>query len=187
LVRIPLTATKRSQHTYAKLLSRVDPRSCSAFAWQGRFLRPGSTVPEAELWPDGTFPRVPLVVEFCGALKPAKGWNRHQSDETAVLWAYEKAQGEFLEIGRVAAPTGLWMRSLEPLVRDAMARELGELNQPDLEVIRTRITRVLAAELDLVAAADRSRLLTLVHDELAWRIVEWGDYPTTSGETRVPV
>ena len=72
------------------------------------------------------------------------------------------------------APGGLWPRLLEPLVRDALARDMPTRMEPDLEMIQERITRLLQAELDLLSDADRARVLTLVHDELGSRIAEWG-------------
>jgi hypothetical protein len=159
---------------YAKLLQRVDPRSRTPFAWLGRFLRPGATVPEMALWPDGTFPRAPLILEFAGSLSPARGHNRRRSDETAVLWRYDRTPGKWVELGRVAAPGAMWARLLEPLVRDAMAKECGMVSL-DFDLIRSRIARVIAAELALVEDRDRAQLLTLVHDELASRISEWGE------------
>jgi hypothetical protein len=173
-VRLPLTATRRSQVTYVKLLKRVDPRSRSPFTWQGRFFRPGTWIEETELWPDGTFPRIPLLVEQAGAEKPARGWLRHKCDETVVLWRYQRDPGTFVEVGRVAAPGGLWPLLLEPLVRSAFEQDGGGHGPEDLALIRERISRFLHAELDRVTDADRGRVLTLVHDELASGIVDVG-------------
>jgi hypothetical protein len=173
-VRLPITNPKRSQLTYAKLLKRVDPRSRSPFEWHGKVCRPGSWILESELWPDGTYPRIPLIVEHAGAENPARGWNRRQSDNTVVLWRYDRVKGGFEEVGRVAAPPGrLWAHLLEPLVRDALARDMGESPTPDLDLIRDRLSRFLAAEFDIIPEADRAAVLTLVHDELAGRIAEW--------------
>lgn len=173
-VRLPLSRTRRSQLTYATLLRRFDPRSRAAFTWEGDLLTPGATIPEARLWPSGAFPRTPLIVEFAGADNPAKGHRRHESDSTVILWRYERENdGAFVEVGRVCAPAGMWALLLEPLVRDAMAREAGLAAPPDVDVIRGRIATVLAAELDLVADSERARILQLVRDELAGRIAEW--------------
>jgi len=172
-IRLPLSRTKRSQQTYAKLLERIDPRSRSPFEWRGRFFQPGSWIDESDLWPDGRFPRVPLLVEHAGAEDPAKGWNRHKCDNTVILWRYDRENGKFLEVGRVAAQAGFWAVLLEPLVRDAMSRDRGECPALDVDLVRARITRFLAAEFDIIPDAERYRILTLVHDELACRIAEW--------------
>lgn len=178
-MRLPISRVKRSQLTYAKLLQRVDPRSRAPLVtWKGRLLNPGSTIPESDLWPDGAFPRVPLIIEFAGSEAPARGHNRHRSDNTVILWRYEG--GKFLEMGRVVAPSAMWAMLLEPLVREAMAREAGFSAPPDMDLIRDRITRVLAAELDLVADIHRARILTLIHDELSGRIAEWTE-PSARG------
>jgi hypothetical protein len=174
-IRLPLSSTRRSQIAYTKLLQRIDPRSRSPFEWHGRLFRSGTWIHESELWPDGTYPRTPLLVEHAGAENPLRGWNRHKSDNTVVLWRYERVGSTFVEVGRVAAPAGMWAALLEPLVRDALARDGGGGMPVDLDGIRERITRVISAELDLVSDADRGRVLTLVHDELASRIAEW--YP----------
>ncbi len=137
-------------------------------------MRPGSWVDESQLWPDGSYPRTPLLVEYAGAENPAHGWKRHESDNTVILWRYNREQGEFIEVGRVLAPGGLWPRLLEPLVRDALARDMPTRIEPDLGLIQERITRLLEAELDLLSDTDRARVLTLVHDELGSRIAEWG-------------
>lgn len=180
-IRLPLSRTKRSQITYAKLLKRVDPRSRSPFQWEGKFFNPGTWILESQLWPDGTFPRHPLLLEFAGAEKPARGWNRHQSENTVILWVYERTSGEFLEVGRVHAPGGLWASLIEPLVRDCLSRDAGEPAAPDLDAIRARITRVLSAELNLITDSDRYRVLCVIHDELAGRIAEWSDASLSRG------
>ena len=172
-VRLPLSSTRRSQIGFTKLLQRVDPRSRSPFEWRGRLFRSGTWIEEAQLWPDGSYPRNPLLVEHAGADKPGRGHNRHKSDNTAVLWRYERVAGKFLEVGRVAAPAGMWALLLEPLVRDTLARDAGDVPAPDVDLIRDRITRFLAAEFDIIPDSDRYRILTLVHDELASRIAEW--------------
>jgi hypothetical protein len=172
-VRLPASATRRSQPTWSKLLERVDLRARSAFEWRGRFFRPGSEIAESALWPDGRFPRVPLIVEHAGAEAPGRGWNRHRSDNTVVLWRYDRAGGKFAELGRVAAPAGEWMPMLEPLVRETLAKDGGLQPPPDFDLIRSRITRFLQNELNVVNDADRGRVLTLVHDELACRMTEW--------------
>lgn len=168
-----MSRTRRSQPTWAKLLQRVDPRSRSPFEWRGRFFQPGSWIRESALWPDGTFPRVPLLVEHAGAENPGRGWNRHQTDNTVILWRYDREHAKFAEVGRVAAPAGVWTLLLEPLVRDALTQDGGS-QPPDLALIRERITRFLQAELDRITDAERGRVLTLVHDELASRIAESG-------------
>lgn len=172
-VRLPLSRTRRSQATYAKLLKRADYRSRSPFRWDGKFLSPGTWIPEASLWPDGEYPRVPLLVEFAGADNPARGWKRHESDETVVLWRYDRERKEFIEVGRVQASRGLWAPLLEPLVRHSLAEYEGERPEPQIDVIRDRIGRFLQAELDVIAEHDRARILCMVHDELAARIAEW--------------
>lgn len=133
---------------------------------------------ESELCPDGRFPRTPLLIEHAGAESPEKGWKRHKCDNTVILWRYDRELGEFGEVGRVAAPSGLWAALLEPLVRDALRRDAGGSPAPDVDLIRSRITRFLAAEFDIISDADRARVLCLVHDELAARIAEW----TPAGE-----
>lgn len=173
-VQLPITRSKRSQPTYAKLLQRVDPRSRAPLVtWKGNLLRPGTTIPESDLWPNGSFPRTPLIIEFAGAENPARGHARHRSGDTVILWSYERSTGKFLELGRVVAQAATWAILLEPLAREAMAREAGFIPPPDIDLIRSRITRVLAAELDLVADMDRLRVLTLVYDEISVRIADW--------------
>lgn len=144
-------------------------------------MRPGSWIIETQLWPDGTYPATPLLLEHAGAENPGKGWARHQSDDTVVLWRYDRAKGEFVEIGRVAAPGGVWPQLMEPLARDWLSRDLN-YQQPerDLELTRSRIMKFLAQELDAIPDADRARVLTLVHDELAGRIAEWGEWVSGS-------
>jgi len=174
-IRLPLSSTRRTQPTYAKLLRRFDPRSRSPFQWLGTFFRPGSLIQETELWPDETFPRVPLILEFAGSENPGKGHNRHKSDNTVVLWRYLRTEGKFEELGRVSVPAGMWAMLLEPLVREAMAAEIFGVHTLDIEAIRLRISRVIAAELDRLEDGDRARVLTAVHDELGFRLADVGE------------
>ena len=179
-VKLPLSVARRGQPTFAKLLQRFDPWSPGRLSWAGKFFRPGASMVESALSPDASYPRRPLLVEFCGSLQPARGWNRHNSDETVILWIYDRAHGgAFREYGRVAAPAGSWMQLLEPLAREAMREELGAPRNLDVDLIRIRIARVIASELDRLDRADRARVLNVMHDELAARIAavaedDWG-------------
>jgi len=118
-----------------------------------------------------------LIVEFAGADNPGHGHNRHGSDNTVILWRYERSGegvGVFLKLGQVVAPGAMWALLLEPLVRQAMWDDAGgNPPAPDVDLIRGRITAMLGAELDLVSDAQRASILTLVHDELAGRIAQW--------------
>ena len=159
--------------TYAKLLKRFDPRSRVPFAWPGRLMRPGSTIAESDLWPDEDFPSAPLLLEFAGADRPARGWNRHKSDQTVILWRYDRDSGAWGELGRVSAPGAMWTAGIEPLVREALSEEYLDQVAPDLAAIRERIAAAISAELDVLSdERSRASVLTLVHDELACRISE---------------
>lgn len=179
---MPLSRASRGQLAYIKLLRRMDPRSRSPFSWQGWLLKPGTEIAEGELWPDGTYPRIPLLLEHAGASKPAKGWNRHKSDNTVVLWRYDPPTARFLEIGRVEAPGGTWAMLMEPLIRDWLLKDADPETLQDLELLRARIVKFLAAELDPLSDRDRVQVLVAVHDELAGRIAEW----SPEGRASVP-
>ena len=147
-------------------------------------MSPGSTIADSDLWPDGSYPRRPLLVEFAGAENPARGWNRHRSPETVILWRYAREKTSWVEVGRVSGPAATGAMLMEPVVRVAMAEE-GGVPPVDLDLIRERIARVITAELDLVADVDRARVLCLVHDEIAGRIAEWMPEPAGAPALRV--
>jgi hypothetical protein len=167
-VHIPRSVGRRGALTYAKLLRRVDPGAPSgAFSYQGRFLRPGAEVEEADLRPAADWPAKPVLLECAG---PAGGgWGHRRAAYLYILWVYEGA--DWREVARAQSVGAEWTWDLAGPARRAM----GEGNKAsvvvDVKVVARKVAAILRAELAALPAEQRPVMATLVHDELAARMV----------------
>lgn len=167
-VKIPWSG-RRGQRGFAKLLIHVPRRPLNGFEWEGTLVRPNALVRESELWPTPRHPRPPLLLEMAGhAFPPTIPRRRNDNGELYVLWRYDMESGEWREIGRTIAWGWEWSLALGPMAAAEIDKIRG-LAPPDLDEARRRIQRALDVEMERLSAADRARLLTVLHDEFACR------------------
>lgn len=157
--------------TFAKLLRSVDPEAHQALGFEGKFLRPGSTIAQSDLWPDPQYPEVPLLLEsFPG---PAYGIRGHRRcDSIYVLWRWDAASRSWGELGRTSSKAWEWAMELRPLALRALraSKRLQEPAGADVIAIAERISGAMDSELRLLDRSDRSRVLSVLYNHLAARM-----------------
>lgn len=180
-VRIPRSSPRSCGESYAKILTYVDPHADHAFGFEGKIVRPGSDVTDAQLWPDEKAPRVPIVLE-CASV-PAQGKRGHNRREWLyILWRYSPDRGEWTEIGRSFSVAWEWACELRPLA----VRALRE-STPGVQIavnfieVQKRIRVMLDHELDGLEHRARWQVLSILHDQLACRVAEAGCSALSAG------
>lgn len=160
-VRLPKTGTRRNAITYSKLLTAVTLPARSAFDFVGTLTRPGAWVAEEDLGPGVLLER-----------SEVEGDNRERERRRWVglyiLWRWQ--DGDWRELARIAGDGEL--ANLAAIASRAIA------GAPRLEVAPTvaeaaeRIREYLEGEVKRMDPCRREAVLSLVHDQLAARIVD---------------
>lgn len=169
MVRLPLSARDRRLMTYAKLLRRVARHAQTGFDFDGQLLRPGELVAESSLRPSPDYPAVPILLECAGPERPGRGHNR--AAELYILWRYEANRSAWTELARVAAESWDWAAVLGPLAWQAVADQWPSAPPAEACAVTERLERIVDAELEAAALADRRKILAIIHDRLAARAV----------------
>lgn len=135
-VRIPRSSPRSCRDSYAKILMSVDPNAQHAFGFEGRVVKPGGVVTNAQLWPDARAPRIPIVLE-CASV-PGQGKRGHNRREWLyILWRYNPDQDEWTEIGRSFSVAWEWACELRPLavraLRESLPRAQVSINFADVD------------------------------------------------------
>lgn len=170
-VKLPCSSPRNSREKFAKLLSHVDPQAEHAFGFEGRFLRPGATVTDAELRPTDAFPIVPILLEYMRG--PSYGIpGRRRCDSIYILWRYERESNVWRELGRAVSFAWEWAMELRPLaVRALREARGGQLELVwDLHAISVRIADLIDAELRSLDLPERRRVMGVLHDQFAARL-----------------
>jgi hypothetical protein len=172
LVRIPRTATRRGERSYALLVLRLG-RNRALRNFEGRLFRCGALVEESALWPAPHYPRVPLLVEYAGTDgldangKPARGHNRAR--DIRILWRYDRERGEWDELARILSEGSHWYADLAPIVER-------ELIAPDIDHVSEargaagRLAALIDGTLAELTDEGREHALGFLFDEIAGRI-----------------
>lgn len=169
-VRIPRTSPRSCRESYAKILTHVDPDAPHAFGFEGKIVRPGMVVTDAQLWPDERAPRIPIVLE-CASV-PGQGKRGHNRREWLyILWRYSVDCGDWSEVGRSYSVAWEWACELRPLA----VRALRE-SQPAVEVtinlaeVDRRIAALIDGELRGLEVIHQHQVLGILHHHLAVRL-----------------
>jgi hypothetical protein len=164
-VRIPRTNDDRRQQTYAQLIQRVNRRGPIPF--EGRLLRTGSKIEEADLRPDTEWPETPLLIEYAGNDRSGRGHIR--SRDIHVLWKFQNH--EWIELSRATSHGPEWWYHLKPAV-------LRELSMPEVNYVELagkaseRVLELLDRELDQLPPGEgRERALSFIYDQFSARMV----------------
>jgi hypothetical protein len=164
---IPRSAAGRRELTYSRLLRRVHSDRTLANAFEGKLLRPGARIEYGGLWPDESYPMVPVLLEYAGSDHSGRGHNR--SSQIYILWRYEVARG-WVELARVLSAGAEWIVNLMPLA----LRELGGPARVDPDLAANVAAGFLSrfdAELKELGAGDRALVLNFVYEQVAARLM----------------
>lgn len=169
-IRLPRSASRSERDTFVKLLSFVDPEAQHGFGFEGKLLRPGASLSPAELRPADHFPEIPIVLEYL----PGPAHGRKRRDQVYILWRLDWDTHEWREIARAVSESWHWASELRPIAVRALkeARSRHDLVAlPDLHAIERRIAHFLDSELKPLDASDRVRVIAMLHDQLASKLV----------------
>ncbi len=143
----------------------MDADAQSGFGFEGKLLRPGSVVTDAQLRPSADYPEIPVLLEY--SRMPANGKRGHNRvDALYILWRLHGS--EWREIGRSHSASWEWAVDLRPLAVRALAQKA--VLAPDLSAVQNRIAASLAQELRGLEAVQQWRVLAIIHDQLASRL-----------------
>jgi hypothetical protein len=172
LVRIPCTSTRASQRFFAKLLTRVDPDAQNGFGFEGTIMRPGSIVAMAALWPTPAHPEIPILLECAGNPNPARGHNRHAQSDTYILWRFDPAIKEWVELARSSSESWTWAMDLRSVAIRALEESRGRQIQvfAGLHDVLVRMRQMLDREIQQLPPPDRGRAVAVLHDEFCFRL-----------------
>lgn len=177
-IMLPRSSARKCREDYCKLLVSVDPDAQSGFGFEGRIFRPGSIVSEADLWPEGSPPGAPVLLE--GAMIAGDGpASKRRMDQLYVLWRYNAEMNAWTELGRARSVSWEWAIELRPLAVRAMQEQRGHgavSSAADHPAIAARIRNVFEGELQELADADKWRVLAIIHDELAGRVAHYSEF-----------
>jgi hypothetical protein len=163
-VRIPRTASLRGAIAYSKLLRTVEPDAVwGGWRFDGMLLRPGSLIPEADLWPAAGYPQIPLLLECAGP-------ERHRREYLYILWRYDPGSGEFREVARTASENRDWTLDLGPITKRVIDPPRPVAVDP--EAVCRRLCTLLDDELGPLNRDARRVVLLAVYDQLAGRVVD---------------
>jgi hypothetical protein len=162
-IRIPCSNDRR-QATYAQLIRRVNMRGSIPF--EGRLLRTGAAIEEADLRPTPEWPETPLLIEYAGNDRSGHGHRR--SNDLHILWRFDA--GEWIEIARISSQGPEWHYHLVPIVR----REICSAPVNFVEVagkITELVLALLDHELDGLEDEGRARTMSFLYDKFTARFV----------------
>lgn len=170
-VRLPCSSPRGAREKFAKLLSYVDPDGEHGFGFEGKFVKPGQVLTDAELQPAPEFPAIPVLLEFMKG--PAYGLPGHRRcDQVYILWRLSEDRA-WKELGRAVSTSWEWALELRPLaVRALREARGGPLVRvlPDLGIAAARISKMLTRELQALEDTERHKLIGVLHDEFAVRL-----------------
>lgn len=167
-IRIPNSASRRGVIAYAKLLHWVEQPATTGFDFEGRLLKPGQKIQEAELWPSEDWPRTPVLLECAGSEKP--GWGHRREPQIYILWRYERESGQWREIARTAATNSEWCLILGPVARQAVVGAIPARPRAECAELADQVCRAIEEiVLRRLTAGDGAAVLARLHDLLAAR------------------
>jgi hypothetical protein len=158
MLRLPRSATRRSATTYVKILTAVLPDRWGGYDFQGRIVRPGSTLPRDEL-PDGS-----LLLELAGSVGTGSGHNRNP--DLYILWRLD--HDAWREVARAASVYSDWTLDLGPIARRELQPARPVLVDP--QAAAARVIEALDKELEPLRLEAQVLVVRAVYDRFAARM-----------------
>lgn len=172
IIRLP-RSQKGQGLSFITLIQRICPRRTLGNVFEGRRLRPGARVREADLKPTPDYPDTPLLLEYAGSDRSGSGHKR--SSHTYILWRFEPSEGKWLELVRVEAEALEWIETIRPVaLRNFTSRALDLTPILRAGEAASRVLIVLEAELEVMDIADRAVFLGYLYEQFTARLVRDG-------------
>lgn len=170
-VRIPNSRASRNGLTYARLLLRVLPRGTMATAFEGQLFKPGALIDEAALWPTDEYPRIPILLEYAGSDHSGRG--HHRSKDIYLLWRYDGARGQWIELVRCHSERAEWIEHLRPVALEVLGRVPVLVDGEVAARISARVVGVLDQELERLTCNERHVVMAFVYQAFSARAVAY--------------
>lgn len=172
-VRIPRTCQSRNVLTYAKLLLRVYPER-RINAYEGKLLKPGAVIDETDLWPSAEYPAIPLLLEYAGtdgSKRDGSKRGHNRAHDIYVLWRYDQARGEWMELIRAVSEGADWIEHLKPIALAELGRAKTPADANAAACVTCRVLQALDHELEMLGPGDRHLVMAFVYQEFSVRAV----------------
>jgi hypothetical protein len=163
---IPKTSTSRGAFSYAKLLRRVCPRR-TFDAFEGKLLRPGARIDEADLRPAPDYPAIPILLEYAGHDSSGRGHRR--SNDIYVLWRYDAAAGTWSELVRCTCQGADWIEQLKPIAVREIARSCEPVDARHAADVCGRVLGMLDQALERLDRDERHLVMAFVYQAFSAR------------------
>jgi hypothetical protein len=138
-------------------------------AFEGKLLKPGTLIDEAELWPTPEYPETPLLLEYAGNDHTGRGHRR--SNDIYLLWRFDRARRCWVELIRATCQGADWIEQLKPIAFAELGRALAPPDPNAAAGISGRVLSVLDHELEMLGAGDRHLVMAFVYQEFSARAV----------------
>jgi hypothetical protein len=136
--------------------------------FEGRRLRPGSNLPESELWDTLGRSCAPLLLEYAGSDRSGHGHKRSQ--HLYILWSYDPERHDWLELARTSAEGVEWVDVLRPVALRHLAGSAPKGGAATAGAT-SRVLTVLETELETLDTDGRCNLLGNVWEQFLARLV----------------
>jgi hypothetical protein len=165
LIKLPRTAPRSEKLTYIKLIHHIRPLGFG-LAFDGPILCPGALASR------GTLGERPVIVECAGRCKIGRNGENHRSEYLYLLWRYDYAREEWIELGRARAADWTWSLALRELAIEALRPPNPRLVDVyrESERVAGKVCGVLDEELEWAVEGVKVRSLGLVYEQVAARI-----------------
>jgi hypothetical protein len=140
-----------------------------ANAYEGKLLRPGAVIDEADLWPTSEYPEIPILLEYAGNDRTGRGHNR--SNDIYLLWRYDRANATWVELIRAKSQNADWVEHLKPVAIAELRRTQAPADANAARGVTGRVLLALDNELELLGPGDRHLVMAFVYQEFASRAV----------------
>jgi hypothetical protein len=137
------------------------------WAFEGVILKPGKLIEERELWPDDTYPKKPLLIEYAGIDVVARRGGR--STHLYILWRYDRDRAAWRELARASAIGAEWVEYIKPVAM----RELDDPCVKCVDIAADATARVLKAvefELQYLGTEPRRQFIAFLYEEVTARL-----------------
>jgi hypothetical protein len=168
-IRLPRSQTGNGL-AYAILIHRIFPHRTMGDVFEGRRLRPGAKLQDAELGPAAGLPEPPLLLEYAGSDR--KGHGHRRSQHLYILWRYNRDSRDWTQLASASAEGLEWVDTL----RRVALRNLSGAVAPAVAAhgATSRILTALESELEVLDTDSRHLLLGMLYEQFTARLVRDG-------------
>lgn len=147
-------------------------------AFEGRLLRPGAVIDDAELWPGVDWPEIPLLLEYAGLdyaaplARLANGYGGKRRPVIHILWRWDIDACQWHEIARSSSVDSDWVEQFAAIARVELRRHVRKPAADIAAQASARLVEALDRELQRLEGEELALALGLIYEQVAARVVE---------------